>query len=224
MQWRGGELTVPYPFPKLGLPNFHYGFAVSLLNLPGGSNLLVVAMHNKSGGNDNDVRLRQIHADAIVRWIRESRDSAQKNSIPSYTPIVILGDMNVVPDASMSPFETLVTGDITDEETFGPDASIDWDGTDITDARPSHNALQREYYTWRNDDLPFAPSALDRILYTDSVITARHRFVLNTTTLSPGLLVALGLQRSDALYDGNPRYYDHLPLVVDFEVGSAPLK
>jgi endonuclease/exonuclease/phosphatase family metal-dependent hydrolase len=222
MQWRGGELTVPYPLPQLGQPNFHYGFAASLLELPEGAGLLVIAMHNKSGGAENDVRLRQIHADAIVRWIRDSRDSAQERLIPDYTPVVILGDMNAVPNASMAPLETLLTGDIADEETFGPDARIDWDGTDITDARPSHNALEREYYTWRNDDLPFMPSALDRILYTDSVMTVRHRFVLNTVTLPPDELVTLGLQKSDTLYDGNPRYYDHLPLVVDFDIGSAP--
>lgn len=221
MQWRGGEQTVSYPLPQLGQPNFHYGFAASLLELPEGASLLVVAMHNKSGSDENDVRLRQIHADAIVRWIRDSRDSAQERWIPDYTPVVILGDMNAVPNASLAPLETLVTGDIADEETFGPDIKIDWDGTDITDARPSHNALEREYYTWRNDDLPFMPSALDRILYTDSVMTVRHRFVLNTMTLPPDELVALGLQKSDTLYHGNPRYYDHLPLVVDFDIGFA---
>ena len=221
MRWRGGELTVPYPLPQLGLTNFHYGFAASLLELPEGADLLIVAMHNKSGGDESDVRFRQIHADAIVRWMRDSRDSAQERFIPDYTPFVILGDMNAVPDASQAPLETLLSGDIADEETFGPDISIDWDGTDMTDARPSHNAMERQYYTWRNDDLPFIPSALDRILYTDSVMTVRHRFVLNTTTLLPGELVTLGLLKSDTLYDGNPRYYDHLPLVVDFDIGSA---
>ena len=221
MRWRGGELAVPYPLPQLGQTNFHYGFAASLLEFPEGVGLLVVAMHNKSGSDENDVRLRQIHADAIVRWIRDSRDSAQERLIPDYTPVVILGDMNAVPNASLAPLETLLTGDIADEETFGPDISIDWDGTDITDARPSHNALEREFYTWRNDDLPFIPSALDRILYTDSVMTVRHRFVLNTMTLPPDELVTLGLQKSDTLYDSNPRYYDHLPLVVDFDIGSA---
>lgn len=224
MRWQGGESTTPYPFPRLGLPDFHHGFAAALLELPGstgGAGLLVVAMHNKSGGDHDDVRLRQNHADAIVRWIRELRGSAQENSIADYTPIIILGDMNAVPNASMAPFETLMSGDIADEDTFGSDSSIDWDGTDMTDVRPSHNASGREYYTWRNDDLPFAPSALDRILYSDSVMAVRHRFVLNTMTLSPDDLAILGLQKSDVLYDGDPSYYDHLPLVADFEIGTA---
>ena len=91
----------------------------------------------------------------------------------------------------------------------------------MTDARPSHNALGREYYTWRNDDMPFVPSALDRVLYADSVMSVRHSFVLNTMTLSPDQLSSHGLQKSDVLYDENPRYYDHLPLVVDFEFRPA---
>ena len=222
MRWRGGELATPYPLPQIGLPNFHHGFAAALLELPGSTDLLVVGMHNKSGARDDDVRLRQNHADAIVRWIRDLRGSAQENSIADYTPIVLLGDMNAVPNAPMAPLETLIRGDIADEETFGPDFVIDWDGTDMTDVRPSHNALGREYYTWRNDDMPFAPSALDRILYSDSVLSVRNRFVLNTMTLSPDDLADLGLQKSDALYDGDPNYYDHLPLVADFEIISPP--
>lgn len=221
MQWYGGELATRYPLPRLGLPNFHHGFAAALLDLPDSGTLLIVGMHNKSGASDNDVRLRQNHADTVVRWIRNLRGSTQEQSIAADTPIIILGDMNAVPNASLAPLETLMSGDIADEETFGPDVSIDWDGTDMTDARPSHNALGREYYTWRNDEMPFAPSALDRVLYTDSVMSVQNRFVLNTMTLAPDKLAKLGLQKSDALYDGNPLYYDHLPLVVDFEIHSA---
>lgn len=221
MRWRGGERVTPYPLPQFGLPDFHHGFAAALLELPHSGDLLVIALHNKSGSRHNDVRLRQEHADTIVRWIRDLRDSAQKDSIADHTPIVILGDMNAVPNASMAPFETLISGDIADEETFGPDSSIDWDETDLADVTPSHNALGRDYYTWRNDHMPFAPSALDRILYTDSVMSVRHRFVLNTMTLSPDELANRGLLASDVLYDGDPSYYDHLPLVADFEITSV---
>lgn len=221
MRWQGGALATPYALPELGLPNFHYGFAAALLELPDSADLLVITMHNKSGSGENDVRIRQNHADAVVRWIRELRSSEQKNPIADDTPIIILGDMNVVPNASMAPLETLKSGDIADEETFGPDSSIDWDGTDMADARPSHNALGQDHYTWRNDDMPFPPSALDRILYTDSVMSAQNRFVLNTMTLSPADLADLGLQKSDVLYNGDPNYYDHLPLVADFEISAA---
>lgn len=225
IRWQGGELAVSYPLSQLGLPRFHYGFASAVVDLPegfGDTDLLAVALHNKSGAAEQDVRLRQIHSDAIVRWLRDLRNSAQKNTIVEGTPVVILGDMNVVPDASMQPFKTLLSGNIIDEETFGPDFRIDWDGTDMADARPSHNALDREYYTWRNDNMQFEPSALDRIIFTDSVMSVRRRFVLNTMTMSADDLATLGLQQSDVLYGGDPHYYDHLPLVADFAIGSAP--
>ena len=140
------------------------------------------------------------------------------------TSVVILGDMNVVPDASMQPFKTLLSGNIIDEDTFGSDFRIDWDGTDMTDARPSHNALDREYYRWRNDSMQFEPSALDRIIFTDSVMSVRRRFVLNTMTMSADDLATLGLQQSDVLYGGDPNYYDHLPLVADLVIGTASLE
>ena len=127
-------------------------------------------------------------------------------------------------DASMQPFKTLLSGNIIDEEMFGPDFRIDWDGTDMADVRPSHNGLDREYYTWRNDNMQFKPSALDRIIFTDSVMSVRRRFVLNTMTMSADDLATLGLQQSDVLYGGDPNYYDHLPLVADFAIDSASLE
>ena len=224
MRQQGGELAVPYPIPEWGLQDFHFGYASALVDLPekfGGANLYVVAMHNKSGADREEVQLRQIQSDSIVRWLRNLRDSDQANTLSNNTPIVILGDMNVVPSASMQPLETLLSGNIVDEETFGPDFEIDWDGTDLSDARPSHNALERSYYTWRIDDLPFAPSALDRILFSDSVMSVRQRFVLNTMTMSTDELADRGLQKSDVLYGGNASYYDHLPLVADFAISKG---
>jgi hypothetical protein len=90
----------------------------------------------------------------------------------------------------------------------------------LTDARASHNAKEQSYYTWRNDNLSFAPSALDRILFTDSVLSVSQRFVLNTMTMSTDELASLGLQESDVMYDQEAGYYDHLPLVADFTLRS----
>ena len=153
--------------------------------------------------------------------MRNLRGSDQNNAIAANTPIILLGDMNAVPNASLQALETLLSGDIADEDTYGPDFKIDWDGTDLTDVEPSHNGLGREHYTWRNDNMPFPPSALDRILFTDSVMSVRQSFVLNTMTLSPDELTSLDLEKTDALYGGDPNYYDHLPLVVDFVINSA---
>jgi endonuclease/exonuclease/phosphatase family metal-dependent hydrolase len=223
MRQQGGELVAPYPLPQFGLPDFKYGYASALIDVSeksGGASMYIVAMHNKSGVGEKNVGLRQTQSDSIVRRMRNLRKSGHVNALADNTPIVIMGDMNVVPSAPMQPFETLITGDIADEETFGPDFGIDWDGTDMADARPSHNAKERSYYTWRNDNLPFAPSALDRILFTDSVLSVSQRFVLNTMTMSTDELANLGLQKSDVMYDQETGYYDHLPLVVDFTLRS----
>jgi endonuclease/exonuclease/phosphatase family metal-dependent hydrolase len=223
LQQQSGELPVRYPIPELGAPNFHFGYATALVDIPGDlgdTSIYVVAMHNKSGAGKENVRLRQVQSDSIVRWIRNLRESEQPNSIPNNTPIVILGDMNVVPDASMQPFQTLLNGDIVDEATFGPDFRIDWDGTDMADARPSHNGKEQNDYTWRNDEMPFAPSALDRIIFTDSVMSVRQRFILNTMMMSADELTALGLQKTDVLYGARAGEYDHLPLVTDFSLRS----
>jgi hypothetical protein len=69
----------------------------------------------------------------------------------------------------------------------------------MADARPRHNALGSEYCTWRSDDLQFEPDALDRIIFTDSVMSVRRRFVLNTMTMSADHLTKLSLQPSDVL-------------------------
>ncbi len=223
---RNGELIFHYPFPELGLPDFHFGYAGALLDIPdsfSSTDVYVVAMHNKSGGGEENSLLRQLQSDTIARWLRDLRTPGAKSSITDNTPVVIMGDMNVYPNMSMQPFNTLLSGDIADEKTFGPDFKADWDGTDMADVKPSHNGMDEKYYTWRIDEQPFPPSALDRIIYTDSVMSVSQSFVLDTTTMSANELTELGLQKSDVLYGGKAGYYDHMPLVTDFALRSGAL-
>ena len=134
--------------------------------------------------------------------------------------IIILGDMNVLPGSPALHLATLLNGDISDEKTFGPDFKMDWDGTDLAQVKPSHNSLGDNYYTWRRDDEPFAPAALDRIIYTDSVLSLNHSFVLNTMIMTPGDLNGAGLLMTDVLWNGEPGIYDHMPVVADFSIHS----
>jgi endonuclease/exonuclease/phosphatase family metal-dependent hydrolase len=228
LQRASGKLVAKYPYPDLGVPDFYYGYATALLKRRDTHNDLgfyVVAMHNKSGVGEENERLRQLQSDSIARWIRDMREVASPPDVlATGTPLIILGDMNVLANASMQPFETLITGNIVDEANFGPDFDIDWDGTDLADAKPSHNGHAQHFYTWRHDDTPFDPGALDRVLYTDSVLTVRQSFVLDTTTMSAEELASLGLLRPDVLFGGKPGYFDHLPLIVDFSVRSEAIK
>lgn len=93
---------------------------------------------------------------------------------------------------------------------------MDWDGTSITDVLPSHNGIGEAFYTWRDDSSNFNPGALDRIIYSDSVLQVGNAFVLNTMILSQQELDAIGLLADDVMVNGQSGYYDHFPLVVDF--------
>ena len=227
LQRTDGKLVAKYPYPELGLPDFHYGFATAMLKSHDNDSDLgfyVVAMHNKSGVGEENERLRQLQSDSIAHWIREVRDNDSPTAIATGTPIIILGDMNVLTNASLQPFETLLTGNIVDEAKFGPDFDIDWDGTDLADARPSHNGHGEHFYTWRYDDTQFDPGALDRVIYTDSVLSINQSIVLDTTAMPAEDLSRLGLLRSDVLFGGKPGYFDHLPLIVDFSVRSEAVE
>lgn len=87
--------------------------------------------------------------------------------------------------------------------------------TDPGDAMPRHNATGEELYTWRDDTQAFNPGLLDRILFTDTVISLDHAFVLNTTIMTEDELAAAGLGAGDVMLDPQTGRYDHLPLVID---------
>ena len=224
------ELVIPYPLPELGRPDFHYGQAMARVDVLGMGGVddvqgvYIVALHNKSGAGARPMQLRQRQSDAVVRWLRELRRSERAGCLPDGTPLLVLGDLNVLEAAPGDPlrhFATLVSGDIDDEAVFGPDHPLDWDGTALTDVRPSHNARGEVFSTWRDDSTPYPPGALDRILYSDSVIGLVHAFVLDTTSMSVEVLGDAGLRASDVLWKGRAGCYDHLPLVADFRLRPA---
>jgi hypothetical protein len=225
---RARELPVPYPLPQLGLPDFHYGQAMCLVDVPDEQchlDFYVIAMHNKSRSGEESVRLRQRQSDSVVRWIRNIRGRDNASSIADKTPILILGDMNVLAAEPADPahhLTTLLTGNIVDEESFGRDFTLDWDDTNLVEVKPRHNSREKSFYTWRVDDSPFPPGALDRIIYTDSVLRVNHSFVLNTTTMTNQELDGSGLISTDVLWEGEAGNYDHLPLIADFSVSISP--
>ena len=197
--------------------------AMALVDLPDdrfGVDFYVSNNHHKCcGGTDNDPE-RQQQSDAVMAWIRDARTPGDNIDLPRGTPFAIVGDLNIV--GGMQPVDTFVTGDIQDNATYGPDFAPDWDGTPLTDLHPLHNGVGPDDYTWRNDLDKWDPGRLDYIIYSDSVLEAVNKFILNTTTLSPELLEASGLEPMDITLDQEGKHYDHLPLVVDFRVGALP--
>lgn len=218
------ETPVPFPLPQFGLPDYHYGHAMCTVDLPdehSQKDLFVVAVHNRSFGGEDNVRMRQRQSDAIVAGLRARRMPEHPQHLPDGTPLVILGDLNVLavePADSAHHLTTLLTGNIVDEATWGPDFVIDYDGTHLIEVKPRHNGRDKEFYTWREDASAFPPGALDRILYTDSVLSLVRSYVLNTTAMTDGELRESGLLAADVLWDATPGHFDHLPLVADFAI------
>jgi hypothetical protein len=216
LRQRDGELAVPYSLPNV--PDFQYGQAMALVDIPddeASSDVYIVAMHNRSRATVDDVRRRQVQSDMVARWLRRLQDEA---IIPARTPLIVAGDMNVLPGMPARHLVTLMDGDIVDEASFGKDFHPDWDGTGLRDASPSQNGEGEVFYTWRDDTQPFPPGQLSHILYSDSVMTLTHAYVLNTVSMSAEQLVRYGLERTDILLDGRPGQFDHMPLVADFAV------
>ncbi len=166
------------------------------------------------GSEEDDKRQQQ--ADALVNWMRDARTPGGNINLPADTPMAVVGDLNMV--GSLQPLNTIITGNIINQGTYGSDSVPDWDGTSLTDAHPLHNGSGPDDYTWRNDG-SYAPGRLDYIIYTDSVLDVANKFVLNTVDMSVAERVATGLERYDIAIDitsGSFGRYDHLPVVVDF--------
>lgn len=197
------------------------GVTAGLVDLPDGtygSDFYVMCIHFKSGATTTDATRRQTAADAIVNWMRDARNSGGNITLASNTPMLVVGDTNFVNEGEAGPGEaptTLATGDIADEGTFGSDSAPDWDGGNLEDAAP-YDHTNADPRTWSSSS---PTSRLDRFNYTDSVIRVANRFVLNTATMgAPALSAASPALSSTDTANAS----DHLPAVVDFELGAAP--
>ncbi len=169
-----------------------------------GTNLLIMNSHLACCTNNAS---RQQDADEIIMVLRNWRAGSGPFPLPENTPIIHLGDFNLV--GSSQQLRTLAEGDIANEFNFGSDFFPDWDGTALTDLFSRHTSI-RMGYTWRNDNESFSPGKLDYILFTDSVIELGSHFVLNTLAMSDSELDMYGL-----LSDDTNIASDHLPRIMD---------
>lgn len=199
--------------------------AMALVDLPDKQcpvDFYVVDAHFKCCQGATEQSRRQKQADAIVSWVRDARSPGGKIDLPPGTAIAVMGDFNIV--AEPAPAETVVTGEISDETTYGQKSSPDWDDTPFTDAHPLHNVAGPDDWTWRNDNQQYKPGRLDYIIYSDSVLEVAKKFILNTTTMTEADLKAAGLQKFDIAKDDEGKEFDHVPLVVDFRVNASAME
>ena len=166
--------------------------------------MLFTSSHLKCCNGD---ALRQQQADEYMAFQRDAMTVGGAIDIPSGSPIVYGGDLNMV--GLSGSINTLKTGDIDDNDQFGVDFSPDWDGSSMVelDARLSDRAMD---YTWRNDGSAYMPGKLDYIIVSDAVVDVLRQYSLQTSDLSAARLEQYGLLENDDL-DAS----DHFIVIAD---------
>ncbi len=191
------------------------GVTIALADLPDDTypvDVYLMGVHLKccnSQGDEDD--LRQRSADAIASWMGDARMPGGLITLSQDTPMIALGDFNLV--GGPGPANTLITGDIFDNVTFGPDVVGDWDDTVVTDLMP-RDPFTLDADTWSSGSTN-PSSRLDRFIYTDSAVMPGANFVFNTLNMSGSQLAAAGVQSNDTTPNVTA---DHLPIVMDLRL------
>lgn len=169
-----------------------------------GTPMLCINAHFPCCSNDEG---RQEEADAVMAFVREAYQSGGPLTLGDDVPVLIAGDLNLVGLAQQ--LNTLITGDISDNSSFGPDFLPDPDGSHLFNT-VSRLTEQRMGYTWRSDNSWFWPGHLDYMIFSDSNLQRSHDFLLDTREMSLDELEGNDLQEEDSLSS------DHLLFCVDF--------
>jgi len=208
----GNVVASRFPILQSWEVNPGYRITAALLDLGVGvtEDLLVIACHWRCCTADQD---RQNEADSVIEFLHDARNPGGTITLPAGTPFVLMGDLNLV--GWRQQLDTILTGDVQDESSYGPDSPPDWDGGPFT-AVMSRHADARVAYTWRNDWSSYYPGLLDWILYADSALALHNHYVLETRTMTPATLSTYGLLSGDTA-DAS----DHAPRVADFVLTSG---
>ncbi len=205
---QGPENIVLSRFPIKHSKEIEGGNGAFLVALPSQYNidLLVINVHTPCCGDNKG---RQYEIDALMAFIRDLKRGRGPFPFAENTPIIILGDLNLVGYAQQ--LETLLTGDIVNKK-FGPSFSPDWDGSAFTDLAPTIPSSPFTF-TWYSETSSFSPGRLDVMIFSDYVLEPLRSFVSFTPYLSADQLNAYGLKSSDVT-----TVSDHLPVVCDFKI------
>lgn len=197
-----------YPILKSAKINGSSGNAGNgafLIDIPGIDMLLIVA-HPPCCDKNSE---RQKEVDLIMEFVREAKAGNGPIPLEENAPIVILGDMNFVGDHQQ--VKTLLTGDIINETSYGPDFNPDWNGEDFIDSHPYITGLPFSL-TWYDEGSSFSPGRLDYIIYSGSNLELQNNYSLFTPALPQDSLDAYDLLVDDIIIAS-----DHLPVVSDFK-------
>ncbi|MCA9562424.1 MAG: endonuclease/exonuclease/phosphatase family protein [Myxococcales bacterium] len=202
------RFPMDYNWPSL-LGSLDARFNPTRVTVADGRDVVLLNAHLSCCSFDDD---RQQEADTFVAFMRQLVGTPSVFSAPEGIPIILAGDFNLV--GSSRPLETLMTGDIESEESYGPDAPLDWDGTGLESAFSAHLG-DPTLATWVSPSSDYWPGRLDYVFYTDSALRQVGGFVVDTYTLSEEALTNLGLEAEDSRTAS-----DHLPVIVDFQLAQ----
>ncbi len=209
-QWhaakQGTDIIVVSKFPILKSHAIR-GNGAFLLDLQASydTDLLLIVAHPPCCTNNEG---RQEDIDAIMAFIRDAENGDLEFTIKARTPILIMGDMNLVGYAQQ--LHTFINGEIVNKGIYGQSFSPDWDGTALADLAP-YIAGYNMSFTWYDENSSFSPGRLDYMIFTDSILETGNHFVLFTPIMSSETLQKYSLQQDDVLLAS-----DHLPVVGDF--------
>lgn len=175
----------------------------------GEKQLLYIVAHLPCCTNDRD---RQAEVDKIMAFVRSVKFGISPFALPLNSPIIIVGDMNFVGQSEQ--LNTFLTGDISNNSSFGPDFNPDWDDTPFEDAKPITTNLPLTF-TWYSETSSYSAGRLDYVIYSGSQMKITNSFALWTPMLSAQQLTDFGLQMEDVV-----RASDHLPVIADFDLDS----
>ncbi len=169
--------------------------------------LLFISAHTPCCGKD-DARQKEI--DEFMAFIRDAKNNGGILTVNKGTPIVIVGDMNLVGLKDQQ--TTLITGNIINNNLYGKSFLPDWDSTSFADAKPITTNMPSTF-TWYDEGSSFSPGRLDYVVYSNSVMNISNSYVLFTKALPIDSLNLYNLQSNDVT-----SVADHLPVVADFEI------
>jgi hypothetical protein len=202
-------------------PSVMRQFPVLVEGHPGwGVPLLITSSHLKCCGGSSNEAQRQAEADEYMAFLRDAVNGEGELDLATNSPVIYGGDLNMV--GLDDPIYTLVSGDISDENTYGEDFNPDWDGTALTE----HSLLQTDHafdFTWMSSNInsEWMPGKLDYLITSDASVDLQAGFVVRTEDMSEERLAEFGLLADDAL-DAS----DHFLVVGDLGLGellgSAP--
>ncbi len=172
--------------------------------------VMIVNIHLPCCERDDD---REDEIDALLAFIRDSKNGTTNYLLKENTPIVITGDANFVGNANQ--VDALTYGRIFNNAVSGDDFQLDWDDDGLTDLKPFATGFNT-LHTFFNPFGRFAKGRLDYTFYSDFALTALNAYSFDTDGLSEDELQQYNLERYYSNFAS-----DHYPTVVDFKINGV---